>query len=229
MRSVRRHRNRLDGNTISLEGDANTQDGFSLTIEAVPSLLGAKADLGTISALLSRDPWGTRDAIAGGEIVITPGEWEPAGQDGPLWCWWGVITEVRSDGTTRGTTFGGVRDWPLAYVERPYTLSVGEAPASPRDWHGELLQRVIRRIRADHHPLLPLSHQPGPVVLFGVSAIAYWTGQLNGGWYQADCPSDRDTSIANASWVARSLAKGASAAASHLNRCFAQFPADKED
>jgi len=144
--------------------------------------------------------------------------------DSPLWCWWGVVTAVREDDTARGATFNRKRDWPLVYLERPYALSAQGPRLTPYEADKAMLRRAVSRIRGDAVPFLPLLDWPGPVVLFGFAAVACWTGQLEGGWYQADGQGDRETSIQNASWVAQSVTEGARVAGSYLRRCASTFP-----
>jgi len=128
-----------------------------------------------------------REAMAAGEVVITDGGWKVFGPWGfNPWCWWGVITEAKADGTIRGAALNGRRDNP---VEWPYTywaVSRCEPTLTDHEADVQMLLRAVARVRGDNQPFLPGN------TVFGLAAMDLWAAQLEEVPF---CPGCKDESL----------------------------------
>jgi hypothetical protein len=84
-----------------------------------------------------------RTALAAGEVVIADGGWKG---DGPYglnpWCWWGIITQVRDDGTILGACLNGHQDNLASYPTTYWALSAAEPALTMADADRAMVERA---------------------------------------------------------------------------------------
>ena len=162
-----------------------------------------------------------RQAMEGGEIVLPEGGWQVKG--GPYgfvpWCWWGIITDVRADGSMVGATLNGKLDVPIRGLYQSWAVSPAEATVSSHDADVLALLNAIGRIRADREPFDPF--RPGDKYAFGIDAMDLWAEQMGKVPF---CPDCKDKSWTCANDNARMIAANSRVAASWLRRRAPGFP-----
>jgi len=144
-----------------------------------------------------------------GAVVITDGGWLH------LYCLWGVIREVRPDGTIVGTTQFGPRDNPLDHVRTCWTVTRAESSLPQKEADLKMLRRAVARIRGDRAPYLPGSE------VFGLAAMDWWIAQAQKPQFQED---DAAASVWNAGRCALYAYEGANRVSSYLRRRMKSFP-----
>lgn len=159
-----------------------------------------------------------REAQAAGEIVLTDREWPVKGPHGFYpWCWWGIITEARDDGTVLGAGLNGFTDNPLDGVGDMLAVSLEEPGMSLAEADFEVLCRAVSRVRGDVAPYLP-----GKRTLYGVAAVDRWIERMD---QVPFCEACGDRSQGCAADTARPTYEGARVAARFLRACPRSFPA----
>jgi hypothetical protein len=158
-----------------------------------------------------------RQALANGEVVIADTGWM---HDFMLW---GIVTDVREDGTMVGVTPNGRTDNTFDHVGSLWALSPKGSRLDLREADLRMLHRAVARIRADEEPFLPESlacglpaigapEVPG-AVLWGLPAMDLWIEQMEQVPYQQD---DAASSVGNARLCAWHTLHGAEVASREL-------------
>jgi hypothetical protein len=158
-----------------------------------------------------------RGALANGEVVITDTGWL---HDFMLW---GIVTDVRDDGTILGVTPNGRTDNTFDHLGSLWALSPKGYRLSRPEADLRMLRRAVARIRADEEPFLPDSlacglpaigapEVPG-AVLWGLPAMDRWVEQMEHVPYQQD---DAASGVGNARLCAWHTLHGAEVAARQL-------------
>ncbi|MHC4984790.1 MAG: hypothetical protein ACYTFO_01410, partial [Planctomycetota bacterium] len=89
-----------------------------------------------------------RERMAAGEIIVTPGGWRARQEHGFVpWCWAGIITEAREDGTILGACLSGRTDNILEDVYSLWAISPAEPTLSAHEADVIALQQAVDRIR----------------------------------------------------------------------------------
>jgi hypothetical protein len=158
-----------------------------------------------------------REALANGEVVIADTGWL---QDFMLW---GIVTEVRDDGTMLGVTPNGRTDNTFDHIGSVWALGPKGARLDRHEADLRMLRRAVARVRANEEPFLPDSlacglpavgapEVPG-AVLWGLPAMDRWIEQMEHVPYQQD---DAASSVGNARLCAWHTLHGAEVAARQL-------------
>ncbi|HUW30398.1 MAG TPA: hypothetical protein VM223_02170, partial [Planctomycetota bacterium] len=154
-----------------------------------------------------------RQAMENGEIVLTEGGWEGGPYGFVPWCWWGIITDVRDDGTVVGATLNGKLDVPISGLYASWAVSPAEPRRNSHKADVLALLNAIARIRADREPFDPF--RPGDKYAFGIDAMDLWIAQMGRVPF---CPGCKDKSWTCANDNARMITANSRAAASWLRQ-----------
>ena len=154
-------------------------------------------------------------------VVVTDGGWEIRG--GPHgfvpWCWWGIITDVRENGSITGATLNGFVDNPLHHVANCWLAELDDSAISSADADREMIKLAVARLRSER-PFV------NGQVVYGLAALDLMIKQMETyPWY---CPVEAGRSLErawldtndNAGWIMA----GAKVVASSLERHAPSFP-----
>jgi hypothetical protein len=143
---------------------------------------------------------------------------------------WGIVTDVRADGTLAGVTPNGLTSNTFDHVCSFWALSPKPAGLTQADADLAVLRRAVARIRADREPFLPTSLAAGlpasgapavpGAVVWGLAAMDRWIEQMERVPYQQD---DAGSSAGNAKFCAQHTLHGAEAAARQLRAIAARL------
>jgi len=168
-----------------------------------------------------------RQALDGGLIVATEGGWENGTgpwianewQYAPRWCYWGILTEARADGTILGATLNGRLDNPIMHAYPSYGLAPTDPALTARAADLAVLRRIIHRIRADAAPYAP---EPGGVS-YGLAAMDLWIARMEQVPFCGACGMGK--SLGCAYETGSNLLIGARDSAGYLRDMAARMPA----
>jgi len=154
-------------------------------------------------------------AMNEGHVLLTVNGWQVRTERGLVpWCWWGIITEARDDGTILGAQMNGYRDNPLDFVGKCYAVYPAEPALGPHEADMKMLQRAVERIRGRK----PEPH--GDKLRLGLDAMDVWIAQMGKVPFCPDCNDKSWTCAINNS---QTTSAGATAAASYLRKCKSAF------
>lgn len=158
-----------------------------------------------------------RDAMNRSEVVITGRGWEVRGPYGfNPWCWWGIITEARDDGTTLGACLNGHLDNPRTDCCAPaWALLRADVTLTPEEAHRRVLSWAVARIRGDE------PFDPQERYVYGLQALDLWIEQMQEVPYCSECGDQSWTCAAD---TARPVYEGARVAAAYLRGGAAALP-----
>lgn len=158
-----------------------------------------------------------RGAQARGEVVLTDREWPVDGPHGFYpWCWWGIITEARQDGTIVGAGLNGFRDNPMTAVGDMIALRLGAPRMGQEEADFQVLCRAVSRLHGSAVPFLP-----GERTVYGLEAVDRWIEHMARVPF---CPDCKDRSQGCAHDTARPTYEGAQVAARYLRGRAESFP-----
>jgi len=161
-----------------------------------------------------------REVMDGGEVIVTTGGWE-SWQAGKLvpWCWAGIITEARDDGTILGAFVNGRTDNVIYHPATMYAVSAAEPRLTAREADLIMLEQAVNRIRATER------FESEGVSRYGLAAMDVWIEQMRKLPYCDPCqesnPNDGPVGCAYSS--ASPVYSGAEFAASYLRRRIGTF------
>lgn len=157
-------------------------------------------------------------AMENGEVVAVPGGWKVHGPHGfNPWCWWGIVTEVRDDGTILGASLNGMLDNPISGIYAGcLALSLNEPTLTHEQADLQMLRRAVHRIRGDTAPFLPTDR-----TVFGLHAMDMWAKQM---CKIPFCPACKERSANCAISTAQPAYEGTKVVASYLRRRIHTFP-----
>ncbi|MHC4561394.1 MAG: M56 family metallopeptidase [Planctomycetota bacterium] len=160
-----------------------------------------------------------REAMDGGEVIITTGGWDRPEGSLMIWCWAGIITEARDDGTILGACINGRTDNPIYHAYTMYAVSAAEPTLSAHEADLVMLQQAINRIRGAER------FESDDRSRYGLAAMDVWAEQMRKVPYCDPCQkSNPDRGPAGcAASSAGPLYVGAESAASYLRRRIGTF------
>ncbi|MDY7010657.1 MAG: hypothetical protein SVV80_07885 [Planctomycetota bacterium] len=116
-----------------------------------------------------------RDVLHHGHVVIIENGWaSPKGGPFVSWMWFGMVEEVRDDGTILGATLNGQHDNHIADLGRCWALSAGEADMGDMEAERASLEFAVRRIRAEKPPF-----EPNERMAYGLVAMDAWMKKMD--------------------------------------------------
>lgn len=167
-----------------------------------------------------------RKAMAEGRVLLTTYGWRGQTDHGFVpWCWWGIITEVRDDGTMAGAQLNGRLDNPLDFVDICYAVSPVAVNLSPHEADMLMLKRAVERIRGRK----PEPH--GAKLCLGLYAMDVWIKQMaEVRYFCPECQErvGRDPGRGGfrcAFSNGQSMQNGSKVAAAYLRKCKGSFNA----
>ena len=125
------------------------------------------------AAYLQRAAAEMRQAMGAGEVILTDGGWEVKGPHGFVpWCWAGILTEAREDGTILAAALDGHKDNPIAWPAGMWALSTGEATLGGHRADRAMLRVAVARVRGK------APFQRAGRGVYGVDAMDAWIRQM---------------------------------------------------
>ncbi len=166
-----------------------------------------------------------RKAIDAGEVVIAGNEWDFAFHSN-AWFGWGIITNVREDGTIVGACLNGRRDNPMNYVLNAWVLSAAEPTLNAHQADLEMLRLAVDRIRGNTRANRVDESGTKDHYVFGLAAMDVWIRDMETiPGFCAECQERGGRGWSDALDNGKLMHGGAVFAASCLRKCAEGFPA----